>query len=167
MQTVLKTVGKPTIAGQIESRLRHDILRGFLLPDSRLNLDKLREELQVGLSPLREAVTRLVSDGLVEVAPQRGYKVVTISVNNLHEACALRLELEPYALRRSIANGGLDWETAVMAALYRLNRTECIPDDSQSLAVWESANNAFHLTLIERCDMPLLLQDSSLSGEHE
>jgi DNA-binding GntR family transcriptional regulator len=70
----------------------------------------------------------------------------------------LRLELEPYALRKSIENGGLDWETAVMGALYRLNKTDRTPGDAASLARWEAANNAFHLTLIERCDMPLLIK---------
>ncbi|MFD1797876.1 GntR family transcriptional regulator [Paracoccus aurantiacus] len=150
--------GKPTIAGTVEARLRQQILHGILAPGARLNLDRLKEEMGVGLSPLREAVTRLVSDGLIEVAAQRGYRVAPISVANLDEINALRVELEPYALRRSIANGDLDWESAVMAALYRLNRTERVPGDGQSLAAWELANNAFHMTLIERCNMPLLMK---------
>lgn len=154
--------GKPTIAGRIEARLRHDILHGTLAPGSRLSLDKLREELDVGLSPLREAVTRLVSDGLVEVAPQRGYHVAPISIANYTEVGALRAELEPYALRRSIANGGLDWETDVMAALYRVNHTQRDANDARSRAEWEAANNAFHLALIARCDMPLLLRTHAM-----
>ncbi|WP_417725340.1 GntR family transcriptional regulator [Salipiger sp.] len=152
------TAGKPTLAGRIEAQLRHDILHGVLAPGAKLNLDKLRNSMGVGLSPLREAVTRLVSEGLIDVAAQRGYTVTPISVANLEEVCALRLELEPYALRKSIANGGLDWETAVMGALYRLNKTDRIPGDPRSLAGWEAANNTFHLTLIERCDMPLLIK---------
>lgn len=153
-----KSAGKPTIAGKVEARLRHDILNGLLAPGARLNLDKLREAMDVGLSPLREAVTRLVSDGLVEVEAQRGYSVTPISIKNLEEVSALRAELEPFALKLSIANGGIDWETAVMASLYRVNRTERDPDDAASRAAWEAANNAFHRTLIERCDMPLLLK---------
>ncbi len=150
--------GKPTLAGQIEARLRQDIVLGVLAPGTRLNLDRLRETMNVGLTPLREAVTRIVSDGLIEVAAQRGYRVAPISVANFEEVCALRTELEPYALRQSIANGGLDWETAVMGALHRVNKTSRDPDDPASRAAWEAANNAFHFTLIERCDMPLLLK---------
>lgn len=153
-----KVASKPTIAAQVEAQLRHDILHGILAPGAKLNLDKLRESMGVGLSPLREAVTRLVVEGLIEAEAQRGYTVAPISVSNLDEVCALRLELEPYALRRSIENGGLDWETAVMGALYRLNKTDRIPGDASSLARWEAANNAFHLTLIGRCDMPLLIK---------
>lgn len=149
---------KPTLAGKIESRLRREIVLGQLEPGTRLNLDRLRETMNVGLSPLREAVTRIVADGLIEVAPQRGYRVTPVSVENFREVCDLRTELEPFALRKSIANGGLEWETAVMGALHRVNRTERDPEDPDSRAAWEAANNAFHRTLIERCDMPLLLK---------
>jgi DNA-binding GntR family transcriptional regulator len=158
VQPNAKAASKPTIAAQVVAKLRHDILHGILAPGAKLNLDKLRESMDVGLSPLREAVTRLVVEGLIEAEAQRGYTVASISVSNLDEVCALRLELEPYALRKSIENGGLDWETAVMGALYRLNKTDRTPGDAASLARWEAANNAFHLTLIERCDMPLLIK---------
>lgn len=158
LNLTFETPGKPTIAGAVEAQLRQRILRGTLEPGGRLNLDKLREDMGIGLSPLREAVTRLVSDGLIEVAAQRGYRIAPISVANLDEINALRVELEPFALRRSIANGDIEWEAAVMAALYRLNRTDRIPGNEGSLAEWEAANNAFHLTLIQRCDMPLLLK---------
>ena len=153
-----RPTGKPTIAAQIEAQLRREILHGDLAPGSRLNLDELRKRLDVGLSPLREAVTRLVSDGLVQVAPHSGYSVSPISVGNLREVSALRLELEPFALRLSIANASLDWEVEVMAALHRLNRTERRPGDAESLVAWEDANNAFHAALISRCGMPLLLR---------
>lgn len=153
-----KLMGKPTLAGQIEAQLRHDILHGILAPGAKLNLDRLRTSLSVGLSPLREAVTRLVAEGLIEAEAQRGYTVTPISVANLDEVCALRLELEPYALRRSIKNGGIEWESAIIGALHRLNKTDRIPGDPVSLAGWEAANNAFHLTLIRRCDMPLLVR---------
>jgi len=155
---VARSSGKPTLAGQIEAQLRHDILHGNLAPGAKLNLDRLRISMDVGLSPLREAVTRLVTEGLIEAEAQRGYTVTPISIANLDEVCALRLELEPYALRKSIENGGIEWEAAVMGALHRLNKTERIPGNPASLANWEAANNAFHLTLIERCDMPLLIK---------
>ena len=103
-----KVAGKPTIAGQVEAQLRHDILHGNLAPGAKLNLDKLRATMNVGLSPLREAVNRLAAEGLIEAEAQRGYTVAPISVANLDEVCALRLELEPFALRRSMENGGLE-----------------------------------------------------------
>lgn len=150
--------GKPTIAGRLAADLRARILTGELAPGERLNLDRMRDDLSVGVSSLREAVTRLVADGLITAEEQRGYHVSPISLANLDEVTRLRMELEPLALRSAIANGGLDWETDVMAALYRLNHTERRLDDRASIEAWERAHNAFHLALIDRCDMPLLMR---------
>ncbi|MGR3366466.1 MAG: GntR family transcriptional regulator [Sagittula sp.] len=149
---------KQTIAARIEARVRQDILHGRLAPGEKLNLDRLRDQHGVGLSPLREAMNRLVATGLVEAEAMKGYTVTPISVANLDEVAALRIELEPYALRRAIANGGLEWEGEVMGALHRLNRTLRVPGDAASLTAWEAANNAFHEALIARCDMPLLMK---------
>ena len=52
--------------------LRSDILFGRRLPSSRLRLNELAEQHGVSLSVVREAVTRLASEDLVEATPQRG-----------------------------------------------------------------------------------------------
>lgn len=150
--------GRPTLAGRLTEELRARILSGELEPGRKLNLDRMRDELSVSVGSLREAVTRLVADGLVAAEEQRGYHVAPISLQNLEEVIRLRVELEPLALRAAIRNGGLDWETGVMAALYRLNRTARRPGDMASIEAWEAAHDAFHRALIERCDMPLLMR---------
>lgn len=150
--------GKPTLAGQIREALRKRILGGALEPGERLNLDALKQEYSISLSSLREAVTQLSSDGLIETQAQRGYRVAPISLANLDEVTCLRAELEPLALRLAMRNGGLDWETDVMGNLYRLNHTVRRPDDPGSVAAWEDAHNKFHVALIDRCDMPLLMK---------
>ncbi len=150
--------GKPTLAGKLTQTLRDQILSGALAPGEKINLVRLRDAHEVSGSSLREAVTRLVADGLMTAEEQRGYHVAPTSLDNLAEVTLLRMRLEPFALGMSIENGGLDWETETMAALYRLNRTERRPDDAQSVEAWETAHNAFHHALISRCEMPLLTQ---------
>lgn len=147
---------KATVAGRATQALRERILVGSLAPGTKLNLDQARDQLGVSVSSLREAVTRLVADGLLLAEEQKGYTVAPVSLENLAEVTRLRQELEPLALRAAIHNGGLDWETDVTAALYRLNHTARRPEDEASMAAWESAHNAFHAALIERCDMPIL-----------
>ncbi|MCB1341277.1 MAG: GntR family transcriptional regulator [Pseudooceanicola sp.] len=149
---------KPTLAGQLADRLRAEILEGRLEPGARLNLDRLREGFGVSVSSLREAVTRLVADGLIVAEEQKGYSIAPVSLANLAEITRLRIELEPVALKSAIALGTLDWETDVMAALYRLNRTDRSPGDRDSVETWESAHNAYHRALIDACAMPLLLR---------
>lgn len=149
---------KGTIVERLTESLREDILGGALAPGQRLNLERMREPLAVSVSSLREAITRLVADGLIIAVPQRGYTVTPVSLGNLHEVTQLRMVIEPYALRTAITNGGLDWETDIMAALYRLNHTQRDQAIPETLELWERAHNAFHATLVERCDMPLLLE---------
>ena len=60
--------------------LRADILGGLRLPGERVQLDELRQEFGVSLSPIREGLARLVGEGLVIPVGQRGYRVAPISV---------------------------------------------------------------------------------------
>lgn len=148
---------KETISSRISALLREAILRGDLAPGAKINLDRLREHYDISISPLREAVSRLVADGLVEFEDQRGYRVVPVSLENLAEVTALRAEFEVIALRASIERGGLDWESDVMRALYLLNRTERDGNRPETIEAWETAHSDFHMALIRGCGMPLLL----------
>lgn len=150
-------VRKETISSRISGLLRDQILRGELAPGSKLNLDRLRAEYDVSISPLREAVARLVADGLVEFEDQRGYRVTPISPENLAQVTRLRAELEVMALADSIAHGDLEWESNVMRALYRLHRTERDPARPETVEAWETAHSGFHMALIGGCGMPLLM----------
>lgn len=150
--------GKATLAGRLAETLRREILEGSLEPGARLNLDRMRDRLHVSVGSLREAVTRLVADGLIVAEEQKGYLVAPISLADLSEVTRLRMELEPLALAAAIESGGLDWETNVMAALYRLNHTAREPDDVASVEAWENAHEAFHMALIAASGMPLLLR---------
>jgi GntR family transcriptional regulator, carbon starvation induced regulator len=153
---------KETISSRISALLREAILRGDLAPGSKINLDRLREQHDISISPLREAVSRLVADGLVEFEDQRGYRVVPVSLENLAEVTALRSELEVIALRASIEHGNLDWESDVMRALYLLTRTERDNARPETVEAWELAHSDFHMALIRGCDMPLLLNFCSV-----
>src|SRR5437016_5359809 len=60
-------------------RLRDEIIRGHLAPAQKLRIEHLRTAYAFGASALREALSRLVADGLVECEAQRGYWVSPIS----------------------------------------------------------------------------------------
>lgn len=148
---------KETLSSRLAIRLREQILGGALPPGSKINLDRLREEHDSSISPLREAVSRLVSDGLVSFEDQRGYSVTPISAANLAEVTRLRAELEGLALETALREGDLDWESDVMRALYQLTHTRRDPAVPATLEAWEAAHSAFHRALVSGCNMPLLL----------
>ncbi|AZO48796.1 MAG: FCD domain-containing protein [Mesorhizobium sp.] len=154
--------GKNTIGSQLASRLREAIISGELQAGSKINLDKARKTFNVSLSPLREGLARLISDGLVEFEDNRGYRVSSISLANLEEITVLREELEVFALRESMRIGDVEWEGNVMRALHRLNRTERDAARPETLERWEEFHREFHLTLISGCGKPILLHFCSL-----
>lgn len=150
--------GKNTIGSQLAFRLREAIISGELEAGSKINLDKARQSFNVSLSPLREALARLISDGLVEFEDNRGYRVSQVSLTNLEEITNLREELEVFALRESIRVADVEWEGSVMRALHKLNRAERDASRPETLEHWEAIHRDYHLALISGCGKPLLLQ---------
>jgi DNA-binding GntR family transcriptional regulator len=149
--------GKNTMATQLLDRLREAIISGQLEAGSKINLSRVRESFEVSLSPLREALARLIADGLVAFEDNRGYRVAPVSLSNLEEITFLREAFETMALRQAMMVGDVDWEGDVMRALHRLNRTVRDPAHPETLEQWEARHREFHLTLIAGCRMPVLL----------
>src|SRR5579871_2416919 len=79
-----------TVTEAIYTRLRTDILLGEWQPDDRLKLDRLRQRYEASVNTLREALSRLVSEGLVANEGQRGFKVVGASLGDLQDITEMR-----------------------------------------------------------------------------
>lgn len=136
-----------TLTERAYRALRHDIVCGRLEPGQRLRVEHLRNGYGVGAGTLREALALLVSDALVTVEGQRGYRVSAVSLLDLRDLTETRVRLETDALRQSIRLGDAAWETAVQGSYARLSEVERQgverhPDQ------WELANRGFHETLI-------------------
>jgi DNA-binding GntR family transcriptional regulator len=84
-----------TSAERALESLREDILRGVLAAGARLGEVELAARLGVSRTPVREALSRLAAEGLVELAPNRGARVASWSVDELEGVFALRSLLEP------------------------------------------------------------------------
>lgn len=149
--------GKNTIASQLAERIREEIVSGRLKAGSKINLDRTRELFDVSHSPLREALARLIPEGLVHFEDNRGYQVAPMSLANLEEVTRLREEFETFALREAITVGDVDWEGEIIRALHQLNRVERDAKRPETLELWERHHRAFHLALISGCKMPRLL----------
>ena len=98
---------------------------------------------------MREALSRLATSGFVVAEDQRGFRVADVSAAELTDITDTRIHVECEALRRAIAQGGLDWEERLAGAHYRLGRVALrLPDDSGLNPEWEQAHAAFHSALI-------------------
>ncbi|MEO8859573.1 MAG: GntR family transcriptional regulator, partial [Burkholderiaceae bacterium] len=112
-----------TLAERAWRLLRDDILNGKLAPDTRLRINLLQQTYGIGLSPLREALLRLLSEGLVIAEGQRGFAVAPVSLEELYDLSRARTSLDIGALTQAMAQGGPDWEAQVIAANHLLSRT--------------------------------------------
>jgi DNA-binding GntR family transcriptional regulator len=81
------------------SRLRSYITNGDLLPGTNLREEELSRHLGISRTPLREAIRRLAEEGLVEVQPYRGARVVRLNTVQLEELCEIREAVEGLAAR--------------------------------------------------------------------
>jgi GntR family carbon starvation induced transcriptional regulator len=138
-----------TIAHGLFLRLREDILQCRLRPGERLRLDMLRDAYGVGLSPLREALSRLTSMGLVTSEEQRGFSVARISIEDLLGLTKSRVWIETLALRFAIATGDRNWEAEILAAAHRLSGCPIGNDESRGTNEgWQNQHRAFHAALV-------------------
>lgn len=141
-------------------RLRADVITGRLAPGRKLGLEGLRGIYGVGVSTLREALTRLASEGLVVAEGQRGFSVAPVSSEDFAEVADLRLLLERQAIRDSFAAGDLDWEGRVVGAHHKLATLErrLLAGEAADPVLWKRYDLEFHQALIEACGSAVLLE---------
>ena len=151
--------GAATRATSVYDQLRADLLAGGIEPGAKLAIEALAEHYAASATPLREALNRLVSDGLVERREQRGFVVAPISAADLAEITRTRCWLEEIALRESIAAHTTDWEEALVLAHHRLARTPRSLSESrfEDNPEWEPRHREFHRALIAGCGSRWLL----------
>jgi DNA-binding GntR family transcriptional regulator len=147
------------VADAAYSRLRADILGGELLPGMRLKLDALRDRYEVSVNTLRETLSRLAADGLVEAEGQRGFTVMPATLADLIDITETRRLLECHAAKLSVGQADLDWESRLVAAYHKLSKAEeLIAKDGHKYAgQLERYNREFHIALISGCNSRWLL----------
>jgi len=129
--------------------VREMILTGALPAGKKLRIDQLRKMLETGASPVREALSLLTSDMLVERIDQRGFRAAPVSRANFDEILNLRCTLEDMAFRQSISKADRDWEESLVLSHHRMKREVNSPN-------FEVAHKAFHMALLSNANSPML-----------
>ncbi|MFT2017526.1 GntR family transcriptional regulator [Streptomyces sp. 796.1] len=152
--------GKQMLSEQVYLRLRDAIMRGDFAPGDALKPQELAKAQGVSLAVVREALVRVVGEGLADRLPNRGFAVPAHSDRRWQEIAEARRAVEPVVLRLSIERGDLDWEARVRAAHHRLARTPpYLPDEGTHYSsAWAEAHRVFHRTLLDGCGNPVLLE---------
>ena len=147
------------VADAAYTRLRADILGGELLPGMKLKLDALRDRYDVSVSTLRETLSRLAADGLVEAEGQRGFTVVPATLADLIDITETRRLLECHAAKLSVDRADLEWESRLVAAYHKLSKAEELvaKEGDKHAEQLERYNREFHIALISGCNSRWLL----------
>lgn len=142
-------------AEQVALSLREQILSGTIAAGSRLGEAELAGQLSVSRTPIREALSRLAAEGLVDLQPNRGARVVSFDRAQLHQIFELRLRLEPYAVHQAVPNldpSRLAELDELAGEMLRVGR----PGRGQDLAAIVELNRRFHNRFIEAAGNPAL-----------
>jgi DNA-binding GntR family transcriptional regulator len=159
--TARKSTTRPssrTIASDVFDRLRQDILEGRLAPGTRMRFKDLRARYRSGLSPLREALMRLVADDLVILEDHKGFRVAPVSQEELVDLAMTWFELEAIGIRQSIEKGDDRWAANIKARFRELSRHRMRTSQGTIDPDWEPHNLAFHESLYAACGSPSLMR---------
>ncbi|MFN0154795.1 MAG: GntR family transcriptional regulator [Gaiella sp.] len=126
-------------------RLRHDLLAGEIKPGERIKVAELEKRFGVSHIPIREAVRRLESEGLIVAMPQRAAVAAGVDLDDLAGLYDLRRIIECDVIRRSAATMTDAQIDTVRNALERL---ETVADDHDSSLFWD-LHRDFHWALLE------------------
>lgn len=143
-----------SLGDQAVASLRGALRRGALLPGQRLTVREIADTLDVSLTPAREALNRLLAEGVLDQTPDRVAVVPLLTKERYHEICAIRLNLEGMAAREGCAKlTAADREHLEMVyEQHSVAYRAC--DAKTSLRL----NEEFHFTIYRACAMPTLLQ---------
>ena len=143
-----------TLTARVYQKLRHALMTGALLPEQVLTVRGVAEEFGVSLTPVREAVQRLVVEQGLEVVNGRVIRVPRLDIETYREILKIRMELECLAAKEAaprIANGEIERLDAVVQAHLAAIQAG---DAHQTLV----RNTDFHLSIYRASGQPILVR---------
>ena len=139
--TALNAINADTVCDKVYERIKAMILNGEYPPGSRLVQENITAQFQVSRTPVREALQRLSTEGLVIIKPYYGAEVFNLSLDELHEIYDIRICIERYAAEKSCPT--LDRKD--------IEELECINqnarDNINNLSISLQSDRDFHRTI--------------------
>jgi DNA-binding GntR family transcriptional regulator len=142
-----------SLTGSVYQQLRADLLSGHYKPNEKLRAEELRRRFNIGSSPIREALNRLLAEGFVALEEQKGFRVAPVSGEELDELVRARCLIDGAAVSECIKRYETEWEEGLVLALHRLSRVARRTPEAPTYdnPEWERLHRAFHCALIAGC----------------
>jgi len=129
----------------VYERIRKKVLDSELAPGAQILEQELAVMLGVSRTPVREAVIRLQNEGLVEIIPRHGVRIVSMSISDMREIYDVLISLEPRAAELLATRGLSSDELRLLEEPCR-KMTDALGRDE--MEGWALADEEFHLNVV-------------------
>jgi DNA-binding GntR family transcriptional regulator len=146
-------IPRVTLASMVGDRIRADVVEGALPPGSQLNEVELATTFGVSRGPVREALQRLIQEGLLLREPHRGVFVPVMTPEDVDDIYLVREAMETTAVRRL---AGLSRTASASKALDRIVRAMETAERADDWNTVASRDLDFHSALVAAADSPRL-----------
>ena len=155
--------GWDTLSERAANLVERDIIGGVHPPGARLGIHDLVQRYEIGATPLREGLSRLISRGLIVGIGQRGFRVTDVSREDLLDITRMRTVVEIEALRLAMTQGDDAWEAGILSALHQMRRhIERTGNDFREGAPdFDRLHKGFHTALLAACGSKRLISAHS------
>jgi DNA-binding GntR family transcriptional regulator len=145
------------------TELAHDSIRqlivgGELPMGAQLSESTLAAQLGISKTPVREALLRLRVDGLIDIQPQRGTFVFSLTPRQVEEICVFREAIEVSAVKLAMENG----RAAMVKALQTNVREMALARKARNFKAFAHLDEAFHQAIVDHCGNAYLQQAHQL-----
>lgn len=138
---------------QVESRLKSALILGLLKPGARLVTKEIAQQLGTSITPVREALLRLVASGALEVTPAQAFLVPAMSIDRYQEISTIRKALEGMAVQKAV-------NQIAATDLQHLSQLKDIYIEAKNMGTEAilKANREFYFQLYHYAAMPALTE---------
>lgn len=142
-----------TLSAPIYQDLMEQLISGVYEPGQRLKLNELAEQTGTSVSPVREALIRLVAEDSVEMSSLRAFAVPSLSSSRFNQILSIRLVLEGLAVEKATEN----ITQSEVDELFKLHADFVSAEANQERLEAQSLNRRIHFLIYDRANMPMLM----------
>ena len=153
---LVEPLDRQTLGERAYAQLADLLISGRLAPGEKLSLRAAADVLGVSIMPVREAVSRLVADRALEVAPNRAVRVPLMSAAQFCDLTKVRIAIEGHAAAQAALHHGKQ-DLAGIAhaeAAMRAESEQPVPDLPRAVEL----NKTFHFAVYEAAHSPILVE---------
>lgn len=143
-----------TLAQKVKTQLKEAVMAGRFDPGEKLTIRSIAGALEVSLTPAREALYNLASEGVLEMRPNGSVYVPELTVDRIEELTKIRVSLESLASREAVRR----ITDAEIRAIVALNDAITDRNDKRDYPALIALNWQFHFALYRASQMDQLVR---------